>query len=64
MPLKQYLTLEDVRKKHILKVLKKNKWNIEVASSILKISEKSLKKEIRNMTGEVKLTLKKKNRRT
>ena len=63
MPLKQYLTLEDVRKKHILKVLKKNKWNIEVASSILKISEKSLKKKIRNMVDEVKLAHKKRNRR-
>lgn len=59
MSLKQYLTLEDVRKNHILIVLKKTKWNIEVASSILKISEKSLKKEIRNMAGEVKLSYKK-----
>lgn len=61
MPLKQYLTLEDVRKKHILSVLKKTKWNIEVASSILKISEKALKKEIRNMAGDAKIAHKKRN---
>ncbi len=37
-------------------MLKKTKWNIEEASTILKISEKSLEKEIKKIGLEIPQT--------
>jgi transcriptional regulator with GAF, ATPase, and Fis domain len=52
----KYFTLEGVRRRHILRVLKKTKWNIEEASTILKISGKSLEKEIKKIGLEIPQT--------
>ena len=55
----EYFTLEGVRRRHILRVLNKTKWNIEKASSILKISEKSLEKEIKKIGLKIQQTYQK-----
>jgi hypothetical protein len=46
---KKIKTLEEVRKEYILKVLKEADWDYVKASRILKVSEESLRKEIRKI---------------
>ena len=44
---KEMKSLAEIKKKHILSILKRTKWNIKEASAILKVSDAFLKKEIR-----------------
>lgn len=43
------LTLREVRRKHILTVLRDSSWNLKKASSILEVSEGFLRHELNKM---------------
>jgi len=42
-------TLEEIRKEHIMKVLKRTNWDTKKASEVLRISESYLRKEIQKL---------------
>ena len=44
---KEIKNLAEIKKEHILSVLKRTKWNIKEASVILKVSDNCLKKIIK-----------------
>ncbi|MCX7857649.1 MAG: hypothetical protein N2513_06680 [Deltaproteobacteria bacterium] len=51
-------TLKEIKREHIMTVLKSTGWDIKEASKILKVKETYLKREIEKMKKEMKVSFK------
>lgn len=49
MEARQYLTLKEVRRRHILITLVRTGWDVKTASALLKVTERYLAKEIKKL---------------